>query len=250
VSSELLDRRVLGAVSFVDAPTGLPIAAPLQVRAEGARFVRNRRGRYVVFAAPGLETHLEAFEAPPALPARGSVTLELTVSDPGGGYLPRRHTLRLPLDPDPDHAAEPDSLFRAAEVPLLPAPTARTAPGWAVIRASVTATGSAQPLGGALIRVVRTSDAVRLALGMSDHRGEALVAVPGIPTTTFDAGNGPVLATDVEVTVETFFDPDQVGTIPDPTALEANRAGLRSSSTPARLAAGRVLATRLEVPLA
>ena len=106
------------------------------------------------------------------------------------------------------------------------------------------------PLAGALIRVVRSSDSVRLALGLSDRRGEALVAVPGIPTTTFDAGDGPVLATEVDISLETFFDPSQVGSTPDPDALEANRAGLRSSSTPARLAAGRVLATRLEVPLA
>jgi hypothetical protein len=245
----VIERRVLGAVRFIDATTGLRVASPLVVRAEGVRFVRNRSARYVIFSAPGLDAYAEAFLEPPAQPGQGSVAVELAVSDPSGSYLPRRRTIRLPLDPDPARAGLPGSLFDVPDIPLYPSPTAPTAPGWATIRATVTAAGTSNRLSGALIRVVRTSDAARLAAGLSDQRGEALVAVPGIPITTWDGGVGPVLGTELEVTLQTIFDDRATGEIPDPDALEAERATLKSSSTSERLASGRVLVTALTVPI-
>jgi hypothetical protein len=167
--------------------------------------------------------------------------VELQVQDPAGQYLPRRATIDLPRDPDPANAAQSNSLFRAVDVSLFPTPAAPTWPGWAVVRASVTSPTPGVGLADALVRVVRQSDDVRLGAGMTDARGEALVAVQGIPSTTFDEGEGPVLATEVAVRLEVIHDPD-APEVPDPDDLEARRADLRVRTATAMLASGRVVA--------
>jgi hypothetical protein len=48
---ELLDDRVLGAIRFLDAETGLPIRSPLSVAGEGMCFVANRSGMFVITRA-------------------------------------------------------------------------------------------------------------------------------------------------------------------------------------------------------
>jgi hypothetical protein len=101
-------------------------------------------------------------------------------------------------------------------------------------------------LSGALIRVLRSSDSVLLASGLSDARGEALVGVPGIPKTLWQEGAGPVLSTELDVTIETFWDAAATG-LPDPDDLEARRAALLSATTTAKLSSGRVLAVRLTI---
>jgi hypothetical protein len=250
---EPVDRRVLAAVRFLDALTGLRVTAPLSVRGEGVKLVRNLEGCYVLTAAPGLQDYTASFPAPPAQPAVGSGAVELTVTDPARTYLPRRCTVSLPRDPDPAHADQAGSLFRPIDVSLFPSPSAPTAAGWAVVRAQVRAQGTREPLAGALIRVLRTADAARLAAGLSDSladvRGEALVGVPGIPITTWGPGAGAVLATEVDATLEAIYDPT-AGPVPDPDDLETRRSQLRTSSTPVKLASGRVLVQELLVPLA
>jgi len=245
---EHVDRRVLGAVRFVDAATGVDVREPLAVTAPGVRWIRNQSGWYVIAGAPGLETHVDSFAAPPSTPALETITVTLTVRDPRGRYLPRLQTLRLPRDPDPQHDAAANSLFRAVDVVLFPAPGARPPAGWAVVRAGVTAAGTGAPVAGALIRVVRMSDGEHLASGLSDHRGEALVPVPGIPLTTSDAGPGPVVATEVAVTLEVIVDPT-APEVPDPDDLETRHAALRVASSNAMLASGRVLVASFSVPL-
>lgn len=245
---EHVDRRVLGAVRFVDSATGVEVQERLAVTAPGVRWTRNQSGWFVVAAAPGLEAHVDAFAAPPPAPALETVTVTLTVRDPGGRYLPRQHTLRLPRDPDPQHAAAANSLFRPVSVALFPAPVARPPAGWAVIRVTVTATGTGRPVAGALIRVVRTTDGQHLASGLSDDRGEALVPVPGIPLTTWEEGPGPVVTTEVEVRLEIVFDPAATGA-PDPDDLETRHAALVVGSSIALLASGRVLVASISVTL-
>jgi len=61
-----LERRVLGAVQFVDATTGAPIDRALRVQTE-ARVYRQRSGLLVIADAPGLHEHTLAFEARPRL---------------------------------------------------------------------------------------------------------------------------------------------------------------------------------------
>lgn len=245
---EQIDRRVLGAVRFLDGNTGLHISSPLSVEGKGVHLVRNRSSYYVIFHALRLKAHTRAFRQPPRTPALGSVEIELKVIDPGRRYLSRRCTLRLPRDPDPSHMDRENSLFRPVEVRLFPSPTAGTAPGWAVIRATVTAEGRRKTLAGALIRVLRASESRQLASGLSDERGEALVAVPGIPITTWEEGPGPVLTTRVEAILEVVFDP-KAEEIPDPDDLEARRSLLPHSRSREILTSGRVLVKALSVPL-
>jgi hypothetical protein len=75
---------------------------------------------------------------------------------------------------------------------------------------------------------------------MSDHRGEALIAVEGIPTSSFSDDDGPVVATEIAVRLEVVWDPAVTG-LPDPDDLEARRATLLVRQTTARLASGRIL---------
>lgn len=242
--AEPVERRALGALRLLDAATGLQLRDPLSVTAPGAAFSRNRRGLYVIWTAPGLETTLDSFQQPPAVPAPGAVALTLVVSDPGGRYLSRRATIHLPLDPDPQHTAS--SLFLPIDVPVYPGPAASTAAGWALVRASVTQAAGTNGLAGALLRVVRSSDSVRVGLGLTDARGEGLVVIPGIPVTTWDSGSGPVLATEVDATVQAVVDPAASG-VPDPDDLEARHTTLRSSSIAVKLASGRELVVSLAV---
>lgn len=244
MSAELVETRVLGALRFTDSVTAVPIDAPLDVSAPGVRWLRNQRSCWIVAAAPGLEAHEAAFAQPPASPALGSVNVRFEVSDPGGRWLPRLGSVALPRDPAPAQSNQPQSLFAVTEVALYPAPAAPTQRGWAVVRGSVAGTTPGTTLPGALVRVVRDSDGVRIGAGMSDARGEALIAVEGIPSTALGEGDGPVVATEIAVRLEVISDPG-AGDIPDPDALEARRADLLVRQTTARLASGKVLTMSL-----
>jgi hypothetical protein len=241
VIAEQMDRRVLGALRFVDAVSGLEVLDALAVSSEDARWIRNRRGWFVLRAVPQLVAHEDAFTAPPTTPAIGRVQVRFTVKDPAARYLARGGTIDLPRDPDPAHAAAGASLFHPTPVALFPAPRAPTAPGWAVVRATVSGPAAGTVLAGALLRAVRASDNTRLGSGMTDDRGEALVAIQGIPSTTFAEGAGPVLATDVAARLEVVFDPSAASASPDPDDLEARRAQLLVKSAPVTLASGRAV---------
>jgi hypothetical protein len=108
------------------------------------------------------------------------------------------------------------------------------------------ASGSGDALSGVLIRVLRTSDSVHLASGLSDPRGEALVAVPGIPVTTWDEGTEAVLTNEIGVILHAVHDPTG-GQPPDPDDLEARHMTLLSSRTNVMLASGRELVLTLTV---
>jgi hypothetical protein len=170
--------------------------------------------------------------------------------------LPQRVAIDLPrnLDrktpDDRDRADASDSVFRAIETPLYPAPAARVAPSWALVRATVLRQGTTETLAGALIRVLDRNNNAVMARGLSDGRGEALVAVPGIQVTNWNQapGPGPVTTHQVAVTIETIFDPAARG-FPNPRDLEDRRAQLRTSSQNAQLASGQTLVTTLFVEL-
>lgn len=250
---ERVETRVLGALRCIDAVTGTPVGRPMEISAPDADIVINRSGLHVIRRAGALAAHEASFETPPALPAVGSVALPLTIIDPLGIYLPRRLTLALPRDPDPAHSGAADSLFRPADLPLYPSPTAPLAANWAALRISVVAT-TGDSLGGALLRIRRGASV--LARGLSDWRGEALVPVAGVPVTTFSEDANAVVISEIDVTLEAIFDPaaglatpaDQVrqGLAPahlplvDPAALEAAAATLPGAERNVSIAARRV----------
>lgn len=206
-----IESRALCALRFVDAATGADVDPTPSVRAfdASARLVRNRSGLRVLTAWQPLSTHTDAFETAPATPAPGSRSLQLAVEDPTGRYLPRIVSLALPRDPDPAHADQPDSLFSPVSVPMFLATTADTGPNWSVLRVSLRDLDSGDALGGALLRVRRNGDV--LARGMTDTRGEALVAVVGVPVMTFGDDEDAVVVDALNVTLEAVFDP-AVGT--------------------------------------
>lgn len=253
---ERVERRVLGALRCVDASTGAPIERPLHVQAAGVRLLRNASGLVVIDGPALLPEHAAAFAAPPAAPALASIALLVEVDDPAAEYLPRRATVRLPRDPDPANAGNADSLFRPVELPLYPAPAARTGSNWSLLRVSVREAASGDALGGALLLV--SVGAVVRARGLSDWRGEALVAVPGVPVTTWSDDPDAVVVDTLAVTVRAVFDPapDAGGTrvaaadvaagrapdVPprtDPDSLEAGQATLPRAEQPALLRAAR-----------
>ena len=147
---ETITNRVLGAIRFLDAVTMVPVTRLLSVEGTGVGFFRNRLAVYVLKHVPGLENHQRAFDQPPVTPALNSLSIQIRVRDPKGEYLPRVRSIQLPRDPSPANATQSDSLFQPIDILLYPAPTAKIAPGWAVIRASVTAQATGQPLSGAL----------------------------------------------------------------------------------------------------
>ena len=245
---ESLARRVLAALHVVDGVTGQSVLSPLAVSGEGSSWVRNRRGLYVLVGAAGLELHQDVLLEPPSDPALNSITLVVNIVDPSGMYLSRKQSINLPRDPNPAHAGDSQSLFQPIKSRLYPSPTAPISSAWAVIRATVAREGSEQKLGGALIRVLRVSDGEVLARGLSDARGEALVAVPGIPVTTWETSPGPVMGTEVDVQVEVVVDP-VAGDVPDPDELEDNRASLPKGQVVAKLASGRTVVRRLTVAI-
>ncbi len=264
------ERRVLGAIEFVDATTGARIDAPLRLAAAGAAaaappaLLRNRTGLHVVRGWPPLAAHADAFDAPPAAPAVGSLRLDLTVADPAGDYLPRAFSLALPRDPDPARRGEAGSLFVPQRVELMRAARARLGANWSRLDVQVSEAASGDALGGALVEV-RDEGGALLARGLTDWRGEAVVPVAGVPVTTWSNDAGAVVATEIAVTVRAFFVPaaglrtPQAAAgagrpparlpAPDPDLLAADPAARASAAAALSIAARGARAVRLAVAL-
>lgn len=263
---ERVESRVLAALRFIDAATEAPIATPMQLLSLDGRanFIRNQRGMVVLDHWSGLGAHRDAFETPPALPAVGSLTLRIAVTDPAGVYLPRIVSLALPRDPtvvDPDPES---SLFEAVRVPMYPTAAATTGANWSLLRVSLSEDGSGDALGGALLRVRRNGDVI--ARGMTDWRGEGLVAVVGVPVMTFGDDEEAVVVEAINVSLEVVFDPDSGSRLSaaslrdrrlpppqvlvDPVAMEAAAAELPHSARSLSIAARRTqsVAMTLQLP--
>lgn len=227
MSLEHCDRRIIGAVRLVDATTQLPIREPLHIEAPRAQFWRNRSGYYVIVQAPGFAAYTRSFPDAVAIAQRD---LELTIADPAGQYLTQRQSIPIP----------PTDRFQPTDVRLFLAPTAKPATGWALIRATITRQGTTQGLAGAFVRVVRSSDAQVLGTGLSDGRGEALVAVAqGIPAITWrEIAGRLVMTSEIAVSVQAFFDAT-ASPIPNPVELERTLASLSTASTNLTIAASR-----------
>ncbi|MGG6297030.1 hypothetical protein ACQ4M4_21765 [Leptolyngbya sp. AN02str] len=248
---DLLDRRVLGAISLIDNVTEQPISHPLQIelvdseetvsRTTALHLRRNPSGYYVILSVvklanhtiasaqpptqPDIErlnqlaNHTTAFAQPPAQPDIESLTLPLRIQDQTGQYLPRRYDLKLPRQAPLVVNGEvvtpllDNSLLRPILVPLCRAPRAPIGPNWAVLRVTLTEQRTVNDeivlfrLPWALIRVSRAEPPVLSMTSWSDWRGEALIAMPGIPVlisssgaTDDDAMNGNDTTHDNDVT--------------------------------------------------
>jgi hypothetical protein len=252
------DMRVLAAIRPVDAMLRTPVRTPLEVTGDRIRVIANRSGLYVIAEAPGTDAYTGRFALPvppaaPQPPAVGSVQVTLSLVDPAGRYLPRTVVVQVPRDPDPAHRDQPGSLFMPIDVDLFPSPTMALREGWATVRVSVKRANSQDGLPFAFVRVRRASDNVVLGRGVTDERGEAMVGIPGIPVTTWNAAPGAaVTASSVAARVAACFDKTafhpETSTYPDPTALEQAFATLpHSSDVDLDLTSGREVTRRIDV---
>ncbi|MGE4044209.1 MAG: hypothetical protein AB7F35_05110 [Acetobacteraceae bacterium] len=200
---EFLDRRALALLSFVDA-LGRPVLTPLRIDASGIRLLTKRPGVLVVMDAAGLSAHTAAFEAPPATPVIGSISVPMDIVPADPAYGARRFALALPRDPDPANAANANSLFRAVEIPLLPGPPAAVAGMAAALRVSVTRSDDGHRIEGALVRL-RPDGGRPQARAMTDAAGDALLLVPGVPLSM--PGMGGVVLPDIGAELDAVIDP-------------------------------------------
>ncbi len=270
---ERQERRVLGAIEFVDATTGARVDAPLVLAPAGTtaagappRLVRNHVGLTVLQQWPLLAAHDEAFLAPPSAPAVGTLQLDFTVADPAGDYLPRAFSMPLPRDPDPANRGNADSLFTPQRVELMRAARAPLGANWSRLDVRVADAASGDGLGGALVEVREAAAGALLARGMTDWRGEAVLPVAGVPITTWSSDPGAVVATEIAVRLRAFFVP-AVGVrttqaaadagrppsllpAPDPDRLATDPAVRVSDPAELAIAAGGARAVRLAVALA
>lgn len=264
--TEQSDRRILAAIRCVDGITLRPIQSSLQLSAPSSRFIRNRSGDYILLTAPGLETYSNTFRLETLAATPPPTTLDITLIDPSGYYLPREFSLALPRPADPTAA---DGLFKTLTVPLYLSPLASKNPGWAVLRTSIV-NATRQPLPWTLIEIIPDvvqSGQSATILAQADWRGEALIVVPGIPVSTWataaDAADAPVTTQNINIQVNLLFDASQVmplpadtdfsnnpnrDYVPNPDALLANRAALLTSSHSLAVAAGSDRALTLTLP--
>ena len=64
--NELIDRRVLGAISFVDTVTRKRVTTGLELKHDPLVLKPQASGLYVVHSAPGFEATTRSFDAPAA----------------------------------------------------------------------------------------------------------------------------------------------------------------------------------------
>jgi hypothetical protein len=209
---ERLDSRFLVALRFLDGETAQPLTGPLTVSGNGVQVVRNRSSLYALTEAPGFASYTSRFEAPPE-PAPAPASIPLTVVDPSGRHLPRSLSLELPRDAsqEPEHPSR--SVFVPVDVRMYLSPTARPAPGSAVVRLSLRDDQDA-PLARVVIRLrVTLPDKPAIeGLGLSDERGEVLLLVPRIPIIRWGQGESDELIhTTFPATLESAFAPSGAG---------------------------------------
>lgn len=235
---ENIDRRVLGALRFIDRVTGTHVKRSMNITSSDLKFMTNRSYLHVISYAKDLESHLNVFDAPPGVPDISSVKFNITVTDPHGQYLSRLVSLGLPRSPDPENA---NSLFNPIDVPLFASPAAHLSPNWSIIRCSVFDVANNKAISGALLRITDSNNDLMMS-GISDKRGEAVIMIPGIPISNFAQGiepppddpvdpgleeeddsfaSGPVIETETPVKLNVVTSPDAPWPA-DPEKMEQN----------------------------
>jgi len=244
---EDVEFRVWAALRPVDAVSRRPLDAPLRVHGTGQRWLHNLSGLLVLheFTEPAARrAEFEEYEAtfPAPTTVAPAVTIRTTLEDPRGRYLARIVTFGLPRS---DAGGSPP-LFDPIDVPMYPAPSAPLAAPWSVLRVRVERGGAAAA--GCVITVHEVGDETRvLGRGQSDARGEAVVAVPGVPLFIPSGGtNAFVRERDAEVTA--VFEP-AASSPPDTDALAlASGAGFVRTVVTVVIASGRTTPLTINLP--
>lgn len=188
--NETLERRVFGAIEFVDDLTGTRVLDPLRIGAPGVGLLRNRAGLYVIRELDGHDDYTRQFDNAPPNPARSDVSLQ--VEDPSQRYLPRSFTLSLPrlLRAPTLPVTDANNALRPVTVRLWPAAALPVRATWAVMRLTVEVAGTNPPQGLANVIVEATPHPAGMSVQrtMTDRNGDALIAIAGAPPVLPDDG--------------------------------------------------------------
>lgn len=178
---ELIDRRVFGAIEFIDDLSETRVLDPLRIDAPGVQVLRNRSGFYVLREVDGQDAYTRAFDNPPARPARSELTLN--VQDPAQRYLPQRIGLALPrwLPDGAEAVDDADNALKPVTVRLAPAAGMPLQSAWAVLRLKVAVSGSATGLANVLVEAQPALAGQPLRRSFTDRHGEALVVIVSAP---------------------------------------------------------------------
>jgi hypothetical protein len=179
---DLIERRVFGAIEFIDDLSETRVLSPLQIDAPGVQVLRNRRGFYVVREVDGQDAYTRRFDNPPARPARSDLTL--SVQDPTQRYLPQRIGLALPrwLPDGIEAVDDADNALKPVTVRLVPAAAMPLQGAWAVLRLKVAVEGSAATgLANVLVEAQPALPGFALRRSFTDRHGEALVVIVSAP---------------------------------------------------------------------
>jgi len=178
---ELVDRRVFGAIEFIDDLSETRVLSPLQIDAPGVQVMRNRSGFYVLLEVDGQDAYTRAFDNPPARPPRSE--LAVSVQDPTQRYLPQRIGLALPrwLPDGAEALDDADNALNPVTVRLAPAAGMPLQSAWAVLRLKVAITGSATGLANVLVEAQPALPGFALRRSFTDRHGEALVVIVSAP---------------------------------------------------------------------
>lgn len=178
---ELVDRRVFGAIEFIDDLSETRVLSPLQIDAPGVQVMRNRSGFYVLREVDGQDAYTRAFDNPPARPPRSE--LAVSVQDPTQRYLPQRIGLALPrwLPDGAEALDDADNALKPVTVRLAPAAGMPLQSAWAVLRLKVAITGSATGLANVLVEAQPALPGFALRRSFTDRHGEALVVIVSAP---------------------------------------------------------------------
>ena len=238
---ESTDRRVLGGFVCVDSITRASIQDPLNVTSS-LTLRANRSGVYAMFNAPGFSALTSQFN-PAAAQWPAAQYFEVTVQDPTLRYLARRARVQAPQGLPTAWVPQQISLYAS--------PAALLSPNWAVVRASVTGSSGAG-LPWAVVQIIKSDHSVA-ATGMTDDRGEALLAVTGLGVQVSSSSSGSVTETTIPVTVQAWFD---VGTltqpadwIPNPDDILGNlsSSALKTASLTGTLGARQILLAPIKI---
>jgi hypothetical protein len=226
---EFVDHRALGAIEFVDAVTAARLAGNLVIEPEdeGVVIEPNRSALYVIRSAPGLTHHIDQFDAAPAAPAFAALGFTLAISDPTRRYLPRSARIELPRRAAP--ASNPESVLNPLVVRMYPAAAAAVSSGWAVLRVRVQSDVAPNPgLANALVVVTPSVAGIGAVTAVTDARGEALVAIPGVPP-VLSAAAPPLLTREFNCALEIVLDrrvvtiAPQAARLADPESIARDR---------------------------
>lgn len=205
---EQLERRVFGAIEFIDDLSEARVLAPLRVTAPGVSLLRNRSGYYVIREVDGQADTTRAFDHPEPRPARSAFAM--SVQDPSQRYLPQSFSLPLPRWlPSPGPALDDaDNALLPVSVRLSPAAAMPLQPAWAVLRLKVAVSGSDPEVGLAnvLVEAQPALPGLPLRRAFTDPHGEALVVIVSAPPILPLAGPQSGLTRDFNVALTLVLD--------------------------------------------